>query len=331
MLNYCRTHYLMKFVILGFSALVTTNCVRYQIIEKPVSSPETITPERILIQTSATQGTVLSLPLEEYVLGSVLAESDFSELDATETLRLAQIQAILARTYAVANIGRHAKEGFDLCATTHCQVYRPINDLPDNLKHSASEAVNKTSGLLITYNGQPINAVFHADCGGYTSNADAVWEGGASPPYLRGAPDVLCLWRGITPWRFEIDSEDLRKLLNLKNKTRIGSRLDEIIIKRLDEAGRVQNIMIEGEHSFEMRGTTLRSTLAAELGPLSIRSTRFSVLQEEKTFVFEGQGFGHGVGLCQAGAKARINAGHSSLSVFQHYYPGTVLQNSTAR
>ena len=320
----------MKFAILGLSALVTTNCVRYQTIEQPKSSPETTTPERILIQTSATKGTVRFLPLEEYVLGVVLAESDFSGLDATETLNLAEIQAILSRTYAIANIGRHAKEGFDLCATTHCQVYRPINGLPDNLKHSASEAVNKTSGLLITYNGQPINAVFHADCGGYTSDAEAVWEGGASPPYLRGAPDVLCLWTGSTPWRFEIDSEILRKLLNLEGKTRIGSRLDKIIIKRIDEAGRVQRITIKGEHSFEMQGTTLRSTLTAELGPLSMRSTRFSVLQNGKTFIFEGQGFGHGVGLCQAGAKARISAGHSRQAVLQHYYPGTVLQNRTA-
>ena len=140
---------------------------------------------------------VQALPVDDYLLGSLLAEADLSDLDAAAVQRLAQVQAILARTYAFANLGRHADEGFDLCATTHCQVYRPVDRVPVDLVRTARDAIRATAGLLVTFGDQPINAVFHADCGGHTSDADAVWEG-ASRPYLRGTPDVFCLWEGPT-------------------------------------------------------------------------------------------------------------------------------------
>ena len=105
-----------------------------------------------------------------------------------------------------------------------------------------------------------------------------------------------------------------------------GAHLDELVITRVDHAGRVQRVVLEGEHRPEISGVQLRALLTARFGPRSIRGTRFSTHRAGARIVFEGQGVGHGVGLCQAGAKARARDGDSPRTILQHYYPGTRLQ-----
>ena len=309
------------------AASAVTSCVRARTGDPfPAATPADTIRVGIRETVPHTQETtVRALAVEEYVLGSVLAEANLSELDSGARFRLAQVQAILARTYAIANLGRHADEGFDLCSTTHCQVYRPANQGPADLVGAVTDAVTSTDGLLVTHEGRPINALFHADCGGHTSDADAVWEG-ASPPYLQGAPDVYCLWERHGDWRFEIDTAVLRGLLNRTPETRIGERLDTLVITRVDHAGRVLRVTLEGERRIEVRGATLRAMLTSQFGPRSIKSTRFATHRDGPRFVFEGRGFGHGVGLCQAGARARVQAGHTAQVILQHYYPGTLLE-----
>ena len=316
----------LALAILVLAALVSIDCVASRsgvALSAPPGTPvDTI---RIGVRGFEHGTAVQALPVDDYLLGSLLAEADLSDLDAAAVQRLAQVQAILARTYAFANLGRHADEGFDLCATTHCQVYRPVDRVPVDLVRTARDAIRATAGLLVTFGDQPINAVFHADCGGHTSDADAVWEG-ASRPYLRGTPDVFCLWEGPTKWRFEVDAAALRDLFNQDTRTRVGAYLDELVITRVDAAGRVQRVVLQGEHRPEIRGNQLRAMLTARFGPRSIMATRFSTHRAGARFVFEGWGFGHGVGLCQAGAKARARDGDSPEAILQHYYPGTHLQ-----
>ena len=316
----------LALVILVLATLVSTDCVTSR-SGVPLSAPAgtLVDTIRIGIRGSGHGTAVQTLPVDEYLLGSLLAEADLSDLDAAAVQRLAQVQAILARTYAFANLKRHADEGFNLCVTTHCQVYRPVNRVPVDLVRAARDAVRATGGLVVTFGGQPINAVFHADCGGHTSDADAVWEG-AAPPYLLGTPDVFCLWEGPTSWRFEVDASALRDLFNQDTLTRVGAYLDELVITRLDDAGRVQRVVLKGEHRPQIRGHRLRAMLTARFGPRSIMGTRFSTHRAGARFVFEGRGVGHGVGLCQAGAKARVRDGHSPEAILQHYYPGTHLQ-----
>ena len=74
-----------------------------------------------------------------------------------------------------------------------------------------------------------------------------------------------------------------------------------------------------------MRGDAFRQALGRAFGPRAIRSTRFDIRRTGATFTFSGRGFGHGVGLCQAGALARLHAGASPADVIRHYYPGTLL------
>jgi peptidoglycan hydrolase-like amidase len=140
-------------------------------------------------------GHIQRIPLDDYVRGTVAAEMWLPATEDPATAeRIFEVQALVARTYAMANLRRHAAEGFDLCSSTHCQLYR---ELPDRSAKAAAgrwieaidEAVARTRGQVILFDGAPILALFHANCGGATSAAEAIW-GGTARPYLRGVADV---------------------------------------------------------------------------------------------------------------------------------------------
>jgi stage II sporulation protein D len=113
--------------------------------------------------------------------------------------------------------------------------------------------------------------------------------------------------------------------LNKDARTRAGSRLDGLEVLERDRAGRVERIAVHGAEERIVRGEALREVLGQTLGARTIRSTWFDVRRNGGTFVFEGRGFGHGVGLCQAGALARVRSGDKLTAILQRYYPGTRL------
>ena len=305
-------------VLLGL--LVGTSCVS----NRPRLDPVPPLDSEVRIEL-APGGGVVTLGLEEYVMGSILAEADVRGLEIDAAKRVAQVQAILARTYALANRTRHAHEGFDLCSTTHCQVYRPPDSLSKEAASLALSAARATFGLVITHDGLPINALFHADCGGSTSDATVAW-GGPTPPYLQAVGDAFCLWEPPTLWRFTVGQADLLGALNHDPRTRVGPHFDSIQTTEEDQSGRVVSVEIRGEESVAaVRGEELRQVLTARFGPKSIRSARFFVERRGDQFVFEGQGWGHGVGLCQRGSAARARAGHTTAEILHHYYPSTSL------
>jgi len=121
--------------------------------------------------------------LESYLRGVLPAEmgpSQFPQLDALKA------QAVAARTYAVAHFGDHADEGWDLCDTPACQVYRGVG-----AEHSLSDrAVTETAGLVAVYEGEPIDAMYTSTCGGHTEDSFELFSGRAQP-YLKGVP---CAW-----------------------------------------------------------------------------------------------------------------------------------------
>ena len=123
------------------------------------------------------------LNMESYLKGVVPLEmgpSRFPELDALKA------QTIAARTYAVAHLGDHADEGWDLCDTPACQVYGGVSG-----EHSLSNrAVAETAGLVAVYEGEPIDAMYTSTCGGHTEDAEDIF-GDRAQPYLKG---VACAW-----------------------------------------------------------------------------------------------------------------------------------------
>ena len=298
----------------------------------PSPRPAPVAEPRVLRIEVVEQGQarIVTLPLEDYVTGSVLAEVSLGAVPGSAALRVARLQAVLARTYAIANLRRHVSDGFDLCSDTHCQLYRRPGHFAAHLQSLAGAAATETQGLVLTHDGRPIQALFHSDCGGHTSDAGVVW-GGPTPPYLIAVPDVLedafeagSLHRG---WRFEAAVDDVRTVLNGDHRTRVGARLDRIDIVERDVAGRGVRAVIDGESARMVRGEELRAVLTAAFGARTIRSTRFTVERQGDTLVFAGSGFGHGVGLCQVGAIARAAQGRPFHQILRHYYSGARLEH----
>ena len=256
-------------------------------------------------------------------------------------------QAIIARTYLLNNRHRHVIDGYELCATTDCQVYEGI----DAEAASTDRAVNETRGLVVAYNGRLANALFHSTSGGRTANYGDVWTGDA-PPYLtavadgaRGgslrSEDAFVAFLGDKSgndvkskyyrWEEKVKLRDLEKTVKESIPTftnrpglDVGRLLDVSIAERAD-SGRVRRIVVSttsGDYSFE------RDTIRWVLGGL--RSTLFIIRRDtdgkgNTTFRFVGGGWGHSVGLCQMGAMKLANDGVSTRQILSHYYPGTTV------
>lgn len=267
-------------------------------------------------------GVVRPVPLEEYVLVTVLSEFAPRQAGADALIRMLEVQAVVSRTYAMTP--RHASRGFDFCATSHCQLYDPARLGVPAWAPAASEAVRRTSGKIVSFDGRPARVVFHADCGGHTSSARDVWRG-ADPPYLIARADSGAAGAAHAGWRFAPEPAALVAALNADERTRVGRRLDRIDVLRRDDGGRAELVALDGEQAPVVRGEELRVVLARAFGARSIRSTRFTVARTDRGFEFTGSGFGHGVGLCQVGAFARIAAGATADEVLGYYFPGTSL------
>ena len=123
------------------------------------------------------------LNIEAYLEGVVPAEMGPSAFPQLAALKA---QAVAARTYAVAHVGDHEDEGYDLCATPACQVYGGVG-----VEHPLTgRAVRETAGLIAVFDGKPIDAMYTSTCGGHTEDAAALFPKRAAP-YLKG---VACAW-----------------------------------------------------------------------------------------------------------------------------------------
>lgn len=285
------------------------------------------TPAIVRVQTPAG---VVAIPLEQYVAGTVAGELAVGALPEAVADRVLALQAIVARTWALANLGRHRRDGFDFCATTHCQVMRAPEAILAANRAPVARATAVTEGRVLAFAGRPIDAVFHADCGGATSPATTVW-GGEGRPYLQPVRDDACLRDPGSAWTYRAARDQLREALNTRPATAVGARLDRISPVDVDDSLRVALVALDGERSPIVRGEELRAAVTSRFGPRTFRSPRFTVTREGDVFVFAGRGFGHGVGLCQRGAIRRLVAGDSVEAVLATYYRGANVTGSPAR
>jgi stage II sporulation protein D len=275
-------------------------------------------PDQVKVRVD---GRVRTVPLEEYVLGSVLAEVSPVDETPRTAARIFEVQAVVARTYAVAHVGRHRQQGFDLCDSTHCQLYDPARIKTSRFTAIAREAVRETAREVLMYARRPAEALFHADCGGQTTSADAVW-GGPALPYLKPSVDKQPDLSHRT-WRFTAPFGKLRDALNRDARSRIGSRLDAIDVVKRDQSGRAASFALRGAQQQVLRGEDLRAIVNQTFGDYAVQSTKLTVAKTRDSYVFTGAGFGHGVGLCQIGAAARARRGESIQNIIDAYFEGT--------
>lgn len=269
------------------------------------------------------------LSLEDYVLGVMRAEGTME--DQPEALKAL---AIAIRTYALKNIGRHAKDGYDFCSTTHCQrfVGAPAGapaSLQAGRAHPARtdaklvDAVRATEGQVLSDNrGEPIDSYFGASCGGETANVGELW--GITPPaYLRGVRDEYCDAGPHAKWIDTISRADLLRALKSDTRTDVGNRLDQVSVSKRDETGRAEFVTLEGEQRKVVRGWDFKIIVGRVLGWNVLKSSRFEVARSGSSFVFHGSGFGHGLGLCQEGAHVMAQRGANFQKILEKYFPGT--------
>ena len=283
--------------------------------DEPVAQPMPDVPSRIVkVQLTGDDHRIVDLPLERYIAG-VLS----TEYSVESNIQALKAHAIASRSFATSNYGRHARESFDFCSTTHCQRFSP--DVPSEKQN---RAVQETAHLTLNdATGAPVEALFHADCGGSTTNATALW-GVAPRTYLREVRDEYCEDHSIE-WTDRLKAKDLVDALASDPLSSVGSAIKAIRITDRDHSGRVQWLSLEGERSKRIRGWNFKLIVGRTLGWNVIKSSQFDVRREGDEFVFKGRGHGHGLGLCQTGAGALARQGVSFQSILLHYYPGTTI------
>ncbi len=251
-----------------------------------------------------------NLPFEEYIEGVVA-----SEIGQAWELEALKAQAVISRTYAIYYKNHNSGNNFHITSSILHQLYKGKNTAP-----LISYSVKATAGEILTYNGMPIKAFFHAACEGKTEPPEEVWVEGY--PYLKS---VDCN-NGNTPY------DNWQRIFSIKkisDALGIGN-LKEIIISSYTSTGRVKTLkmVIEGDKSadsgIEVKATDIRKAL----GYKELPSTRFSLTIKGKDIIFTGKGYGHGVGLSQWGALEMAKQGNNYREILAHYYPGTTLKNS---
>jgi len=248
----------------------------------------------------------LDIPLELYVAQVLSAEGEPNAPEAS-----AQALAIAIRTYALFNAGRHQKEGFDLCDTTHCQVLRASSA-------ASRRAVQATLGQVLTYQGAPADLYYSASCGGHTERASDVWPK-VSLPYLDAVEDDV---HGDDPsWTLEKTLDEIRAAL-ARSGVR-GSRLEDVVVEARTASGRAGRVGLPGLEPSSMNSNDFRLAL----GPTELRSTAFTLSRSGDRVTFTGRGYGHGVGMCVIGAGRRALRGESAAQILARYYPGLPLED----
>jgi len=244
------------------------------------------------------------IPLERYVEGVVASESGEGwELEALKA------QAVVSRTYAIYNREHMRGRGYHITSSIRDQLYRETEADP-----LVSRAVKETEGEILLYNNRPIKAYYHSICMGKTEVPEEVW--GDSYPYLVSV-DCNAKDTPYDSWYRRVSLEDLEDLVGVRG-------IGDIRISSYTVTGRVKTleIMTVDHSSITLRATDLRRLL----GYRRLPSTDFSLRIDDGGVVFEGRGWGHGVGLCQWGAKRMAEEGKTYREILEHFYPGTTLR-----
>lgn len=273
--------------------------------------------EMKLVPASAGGVTVVnSVSMEDYLKGVVPCE--VSPSWHTDALRA---QAVAARTYAVYHKNGYRSAGYDVTDDTRSQVYGGTA----SESAATNKAVDDTAGEIVTYNGKAIDAVFHANGGGYTENCENVW--GSNTPYLKGVAEESSSVVNKA-WTKTVALSDFQKSMGVGKIKKIElSKLKKGPMKVKDRgvSGRVKSFTVIGEKGKKsVTGDRMQSLYG-------LSSTLFDLSVKGKNLVITGYGSGHGLGLSQWGAEAMAEK-HAKgqkdyyKTILTHYFTGTKVE-----
>ncbi len=285
-----------------------------------------------------------SLSIEEY-LYSVLP----SEMPSYWPEAALQAQAVAARSYTLANLGRFAPRGFDLLGTVASAAYRGLG----GESPAARAAVDATRGLVLMQPGggeKPLPAFYSANSGGYTETTEYVWGFTSSLPAVPDLllparedplpPAELACWLASRPvtfsshprfasrsayrWTLWVPREEIEARLGRGD--RLGTVLS-IRAARRGVSGRIPEVRVRGTAGEEVvKWDAIRSRLGGLRSNLFVVEPKLGRDGLPEYFVFTGAGWGHGVGMCQTGAAGMASVGFSARAILAHYYGGVRLE-----
>lgn len=268
---------------------------------------------------------VAEMDIEEYMYGVVGAE-----MPASFPLEALKAQAVAARTFAV-NRKENGTEkeskhkGADLCSDyTHCKAWISREermrkwDEQDREKYMKKiiAAVDDTKGIIMTYGGKPITAVFYAISSGKTENSKDVWGGdlpylkSVDSPYDSEAPGYA------TTAEFTLEEFKRRICAEFKNANFVGEPSDWYKNEVRSEGGAVVSCEVGG---VKIKGTQMRTIF-------NLRSHNYNIELNDKV-TFNVKGYGHGVGMSQWGAKFHAEKGKNYRDILRNYYSGIDFEN----
>jgi stage II sporulation protein D len=259
---------------------------------------------------------VNELPLEDYLAGVLRAEA--SERWPLETLRA---QAIVARTYAAYHRMISAGKPYHIVASTAHQQYAGRVALSSPVWG----AMRETIGQVLRWEGELFPAFYHTESGGYTEDPRTVFAARNMP----GLKPVRCEFSTGSPhfyWNLDLRLGTLAEILR-KNGLEVGA-VAAIEVSERTPSLRATTVTVHGGRgSARIRGNDFRRMIGYD----TLKSTLFAVAIAGDTARFAGRGYGHGVGMCQWGAKGMAEQGYTARQILEFYYPGTVLGTLNGR
>ena len=223
-------------------------------------------------------------------------------------------QAVASRTFALFKALSKKNEDYMVSGDVIGQVYGG-----HGAEHRDTDRlVDQTRGEILIYQGQIFPAYFHSTCAGATTHAEYNWDI-AEHPVLRGVSCFFCLHSSHLRWEKEIPVSDIEK--RLKNAGyRIGA-ITRISPGKWDASGRPREIEVRhSKGALTLRGNDFRLAV----GPDRVKSLKdLRVVRSGTSMKFKGRGWGHGVGMCQWGAKALAEQGKTYREILEFYYPNS--------
>jgi len=239
------------------------------------------------------------IDIDKYIAGVVEAEGG-----STAPYEYYKAQALLCRTYAIKNMVRHGGEGFNLCDDVHCQTYKGSN----RMNASILKAANETHGeVIVDADTNLISAVYHANSGGQTVSADFVWL--TTKPYLQPVKDPWSINHYTATWKKEIDLDVWKNYL-VKNHIPLSGKekANDFVYNQHKR---------QKEYQFKHQSIFF-STIRKDL---DLPSAWFSIEKiNNQTLLFDGRGYGHGIGMSQIGAMEMARKGHDYMKIIDFYY-----------
>ncbi len=294
---------------------------------------------------------VNQVPLETYLRGVVPYE-----IGANAPPQAVAAQTIIARTYALRNLRRFAVDDYQLCATVHCQVYKGLN----GTNATSDRAIANTSGLVLTYENELIDALYSSTTGGVTAGFEDTWNG-EQRPYLQAVIDApqpfwdlvkyplnnektfrhfIKLTKGFNEtgisslfrWQKTRSIADLnRDLRKYLQKTRHPladfNSIKSMQVNRRSPSGRILALdIVTDQGKVQLHKNEIRSALEPPRSTFFYLQPIYNDAKKLNAYAFIGGGFGHGVGMSQYGSYNLAKLGWSAKEILAFYYPQTKLQ-----